>query len=378
MAKLKLYKEADLRKKYKGIAANAATIISEQDHTLRIPSRSLWLNWQLGGGILYGKIVEIFGYESTGKSLMALDFGYVTQQLGGILLWADAESAFDYRWARKNGIDTDRVEVYEGNDLEGISDWLRDMSLYYRSILKNNEPILVVCDSIAALLLADDVEGDMQAQKGSFKMGKAKLLNEFYPKRLTFFKKYGVTLIMINQVREKIGATMYELATKTTGGASTAFYASIRIALNRSTAVKGITKKDGSFREDKEKGTKVGQNVFVDIFKNKTYPVMGKIKTQVYFKVSKTDYVGYSKYYGLLPILESMNLIEKKGKNIKYLGETVAEGEENFYKELHTNDELRASIIKKSKVNTISKTRKQLEALTKNHYPVKLKADGEE
>ena len=73
-----------------------------------------------------------------------------------------------------------------------------------------------------------------------------------------------------------------------------------------------------------------------------------------------------------------MNLIEKKGKNIKYLGETVAEGEENFYKELHSNDELRASIIKKSKINTISKTRKQLEALNKNHYPVKLKESDEE
>ena len=139
--KLKVQSESALRKKYAG-SGRATDIVVSADEMLWLPSRFLALNNQFGGGIPYGKILELFGEESSGKSLLAFDFAYCAQQLGGVVLWADAEYAFTRDWALQNGLDLDRVELFKEKAIEVISDWSVDMAIYYRSKLVNNEPIL--------------------------------------------------------------------------------------------------------------------------------------------------------------------------------------------------------------------------------------------
>ena len=159
----KVLSEAELRKKYTS-AGMASVRIPGDDH-IWLPSSNLSLNWQLGGGIPYGKMLEIMGYESTGKSLMALDFARSTQKLGGIVLWGDIEYSWSNEWAKVNGIDPTKVELLESNVLEEFADWSRDMIRYYRSKLTANEPILLVCDSIANLDTLENIDADAISHK---------------------------------------------------------------------------------------------------------------------------------------------------------------------------------------------------------------------
>jgi len=369
MAAIKLMSDKDLQKKYGSASVVAKDITIENKRALRIPSRVIWLNAQTGGGLVYGKVHEIFGYESTGKSLIAKDFGYVTQSLGGVVLWDDAEQAFDYAWAVKNGLDLDKLYVYDGNDIEGVSDWARDMSLYHRSKLVNNEPILLVIDSLAALETLEEIDGDQKNVKGSYGMGKAKKINEFYRKRIGFFKKYGITVIIVNQIRKKINATMYENAEITPGGDATKFFASMRIALAASTMLKGSIVK-GVFKEDKMKGMKVGRRIFLDVIKNKTYPLMPRVKTTVYFRDMVVDYVGYDRYNGLPEIFVRLKIVKKKGSRYYRKGTLICNGEDKFIRLLHDDDKLRKLLVSKANINTISKTRKLLETMDENLYPM--------
>lgn len=371
---LRLLDEASLRKKYSGLANSARNIISHNEHVLRIPSRLIWFNYQLGGGLVYGKTHELFGYESTGKTLLALDFAFVTQSLGGVVLWDDAEQAFNHNWAIQNGLNPDLTEIYDSNDLEGFADWFRDWGLYYRAKLVNNEPILVVVDSIAALDILENLEVDMKDGKAEYS-GVAKKLNQFYRKRIKFCERYGITLLMINQLRPKIGATIYEVADVTPGGKATAFYSSIRIGINRGKALKGLISSKG-WKEDREKGVKVGQNVYIDIIKNKTAPPRNKVKTIVYFLPDRWGHVGYSRYEGLPDILEYLKVLKKKGSRYYFKEAMIANGEASLVKRLYEDEDLRKKLIRKSGINTISKTRGILESIGKNLYPVKAKTSS--
>jgi len=369
----KLLSDSALAKKYKNAAR--ADILLPDDSTLWLPSRCLALNWQLGGGIPYGKLLEIFGYESTGKSLLAMEFGYAAQQLGGVVLWGDAEGSFTTLWAKKNGLDPKRVFVYDGNDIEGYSDWHRDMIIQQRAILKNNEPILLVCDSIAALdtlVNIDNSQLDRKAEMGN----RAKAIYTMYRMRNHFYKNMGVCVIMINQVRAKVGATMFEAATTTPGGEATKFYASQRIGLVPSKQIKGVMKKTG-FKEDNQ-GIKIGRNIIVQIAKNKVAPPRDSVKTQVYFRPEIWDHVGYSRYHGLPDILVEEGIVTKKGAYYYYKDHTVAQGEEAFIKLLYTDEHKRKILLKNSTINTISKTRDKINSLTRNLFEVKVKGDGEE
>ena len=371
MAKLKILTEPELRKKYTG--DKASNLISYYDNSLRLPSRCLWLNWQLGGGTPYGKILEIFGYESTGKSLLALDFAYTTQALGGIVLWADIEDCFDSRWAKENGLDPERIELYLGNDIEGFSDWARDMILFYRSKLIHNEPILLVCDSIAALECLDNINSDQLNSKAE--MGnRAKIIYRMYRTRNKLFSQYGVSIIMINQVRKKVGASMFEASETTPGGDATKFFASQRLALIRSTQIKGLIK-EGEFIEDKSNGIKIGQNVIVRVEKNKTSFPKHSVKTEVYFLPTKSGYVGFSRYMGFDEILLEHKIIIKQGNSYVYKKKketiTLCVGRDNILKEIEKNEDARAFFIRKLDINTISKTREKLAALKINLYKIK-------
>jgi len=365
-----------IRKKYPSYI-NAETFYQDMGSRLRLPNRIMGLNYQTGGGIVYGTIVEIAGYESTGKSLIAKDYAYAAQQLGGMVLWVDAERCFDFLWAEQNGLDRNKIELLRTEEIEVISDWVRDMILYWRAKLTNNEPILLVCDSIAALETADNIKAD--AIGGKAEMGnRAKAIYQFYRRRNNLIDKYGVCVAMINQVRKKVGATLYEAAETMPGGDSTKFYASFRIMLNRSKQVKGYKSRDGKWNDSIDKGVKIGQNIIVEVLKNKTAPPRPKFKTEVYFLPDKYDYVGYNKYAGIKEMGEYMGIITSKGSRYYYKDEQICNGEKNFIDALHEKSKLRRRIIKALGINTISNFQERLESIGKNLYPVKAKKSEDE
>jgi recombination protein RecA len=372
---LKVLSERDLLKKYP--MAGAATELLPTDHTIWLPTKCLPLNWALGGGIPYGRLLEIFGFESTGKSLLAIDFGYSTQALGGIILWDDAENSWTNQWAEQNELDSDRVIVYGGNDIEGFSDWHRDLIIHYRSQLTNNEPILVVIDSLAALDCLENIGADAlnsKAQMGN----RAKAIYRMYRERMAFYKKYGVCVIGINQVRNKLGSSMFESSETTPGGQATRFYASQRLALVRSKQIKGRILKSGAFKEDKIKGYKVGQNIILQVAKNKVAPPRNSIRTKVYFLPDVKHYVGIDKYEGLLDILIDSRVVKQKGNRYYYKGKQICHGKDSFIEVIENDDKLRKRLIIKSKINTISRTQRKLDNIDKNLYPVKIKSKKDE
>lgn len=368
----------NLRKKYKGAGyTNALEFYDDMGDRLRIPSRAVWLNDQLGGGLCYGTFTEIAGYESSGKSLLAKDFAYITQQLGGVVLWVDAERCFDFVWAKKNGLNLSKIELLKNEAIEVMSDWFRDMVRYWRSILVNNEPILFVTDSIASLETLENIE--VEEQKSKAEMGnRAKGIYRFYRRRNNILEKYGITAIMINQVRKKVGATMFEAAETMPGGDSTRFYASNRIMVTRSKQIKGYVDSSGEWVDSKEKGTKIGQNVKVDVYKNKTSPPRPAVTTEVYFKDSKFGYVGFNRYSNIDNLLLEAGLITRKGSNYYFEDERICNGEKNFLPMLHTKPKLRKKLLEALDVATISKARARLASINKNLYPVKLKKQNNE
>lgn len=360
--------ESEFLKKYKDKAGRASIIVPSKENTLWLPTDVIALNHLLGGGIPYGRILEILGFESTGKSLLAMSFVRACQSLGGVATWIDAERAWNNGWAEENGVNVEELFLYEDEAVEPISDYIRDFIVYQRSILTKNEPILIVLDSIAALETEENIDSD-QAD-GKAEMGnRAKALYRMYRKRNKFLGKYGAILIAINQIRDKVGATMFESAETSPGGKATAFYASQRLGLGRGKQVKFKVK-------GREK--KMGQNVYFQTKKNKVGPPSDSVNTQVHFRPEMIGYVGYHKYMGLPDVLQDEGVIKKKGSRYYFKDQVIGNGEEGFVKVLGEDKELRSKLLKRSTVNTVAKTRKKLESIETNLYPVKLKAQSDD
>lgn len=187
----------DLLKKY----GNMIQLASDtREPGIWLPSTFLALNYTLGGGIPYGKILEIAGEESAGKSLLAYNFAYTCQQLGGQVIWVDAESSWMNSWAEANKVDPNKVTVINDTRIEYVSDAVADLAIYLRSQLTHNEPILLVVDSIAAMDCADNIDSKMVEAKAEMG-GRAKALYKYFRIRSELFVKLGVTQIYINQLR---------------------------------------------------------------------------------------------------------------------------------------------------------------------------------
>jgi recombination protein RecA len=355
-----LMDEKSLRKRYpeSGLASN---ICLPEEKELRLPCRNIAINYHLGGGIKYGSIIEISGEESTGKTLLAFDFGVATQSLGGMVLWDDAESTFDNVWAQRHGLDLSRIELlpYE-NEIAKVSDWLADMIPFYRSKLTNNEPILAVVDSIALFetgAALETAEMDTKAEMGkrSFEMGK--LLR----KRMRVFAKYGVCVIFINQLRKKIGASRFEDPDTTPLAQAVKYYASQRIGLYRGKRIR---------KNRAAKGPWVGNIVYLRTKKNKSSTPRDNIQAEVYFREDNGNF-GYHKYHGFDELLVEKRIVKRKRGLFYYKDKLIAKGEDAFREKIASDDELRAIFIKKLGINTISKTRKRIGTIGKNLYPVK-------
>lgn len=362
-ATLKVKSRGALLKKY-GTSGSAEEIVVAAEDMLWLPSRFLAMNNLTGGGIPYGKILELYGEESSGKSLLAFDFAYCCQALGGQVMWADSEFAFTRGWALENGLDLDKVELYPEKAIELISDWSLDMGMYYRSILTNNEPILLIVDSVAAL----DCEANVNSEQhnGKAEMGnRAKAMDRMLRTRNGAWEKLGITVIFINQVRANLKAGMFGDPETTPGGKALRFYASIRLGVYGGKQIKG---KINGYED------RVGRHVSIRVKKNKVAPPKPTIKaSEVYTNPAYEKHpIGFKKYFGFVDMLERSGAItRKKGASRYYMGEKmVANGEEALLKVIEKDDKLRKKLIRKSGVNTISKTARQITKISENLFKI--------
>lgn len=359
---VKLSVSSNFRSKYSG-SGLASEIAATPEDTLWLPSRSLALNYTMGGGIPFGKIAEFYGGESSGKTVVAQDFGYVTQALGGVILWDDAEQAFTIEWAKANGLNPELIELYPETSVEKVSDWLMESVLYWRNKLVNNEPILFICDSLAALdceANIDSSQSDAKAEMGN----RAKAIYKMIRIRNQFLTKAGVTSIYINQLRSKVGASQFQDPDTTPGGNAMKFFASIRLGFYPGKQVKA--KVSG-------KEVRVGNCTSIRVKKNKVAPPRETLSTEMYFNVGYKKPLGIDRYMGLSNILVADGVLKRKG-NLYFYGENkIALGESACDLLLSRDNSLRKELVNLSSINSLSKIRARLSELDTNKFKVSKK-----
>ncbi|TGE22001.1 recombinase RecA [Hymenobacter aquaticus] len=284
-----------------------------------ISTGSLGLDIALGiGGLPRGRVVEIYGPESSGKTTLTMHCIAEAQKKGGIAAFIDAEHAFDKTYAEKLGIDTTNLLIAQpdnGEQALEIADHL----------ISSGAIDIIVIDSVAALVPKGELEGDM----GDSKMGlQARLMSQALRKLTGTINKTGCCCIFINQLREKIGV-MFGNPETTTGGNALKFYASVRLDIRRI----------GQIKEDKDNVT--GNRTKVKVVKNKVAPP---------FKVVEFDIIygeGISKVGEILDLGVDMGIIAKSGSWFSYNGNRLGQGREGVKQILLDNHELADEIEQK-------------------------------
>lgn len=285
-----------------------------------IPTGSIGLDIALGiGGLPRGRIIEVFGPESSGKTTLAIHAIAEAQKLGGVAAFIDAEHAFDRFYAEKLGVDTDNLLVSQ-------PDYGEQALEITESLIRSGAIDIIVIDSVAALTPKSEIEGEM----GDSKMGlQARLMSQALRKLAGTINKTGATCIFINQLREKIGV-MFGNPETTTGGNALKFYATIRIDIRRSTQIKDVDKV-------------LGNRVKIKIVKNKIAPP---------FRTAELDIIygeGFSKVGELVDLGVEYNIVKKSGSWFSY-GETkLGQGREAVKQLLRDNPELAEEIEVKIK-----------------------------
>jgi recombination protein RecA len=338
----------------------ATEILIEPENMLYIPSRILAINHIFGGGIPYGRLVEIAGEFSSGKTLLTLDYIRSTIKLGGKACFIDAENSMTAAWLETNGIDTDAVDIFQEVEIETIGDFIRDWGIQARSELEANEPILVVLDSVAALDSAgkfSENQADAKAEMGSRAKAIYKMIRMINP----IMAKLGISVILINQIRMKLGV-LFGDNTTVPGGKAIEYFATIRAATYRGKKIE--------IRSNGKK-TKIGNIVSLRVWKNKISPPVNPLKDiPVYFKETGEYNVGFGKYVGLVDILLELEVIEKSGNSYMFDGDRIAIGKDNVLEAIEEDSELRRDLLEAADINSISRTRKQMEEIEVNLYPL--------
>lgn len=280
-----------------------------------IPTGSIALNAALGvGGYPKGRIIEIFGPESSGKTTLAIHAIAEAQKNGGIAAFIDAEHAFDRFYAAKLGVNTDDLLISQpdnGEQALEIADQL----------IRSSAIDIIVVDSVAALTPKAEIEGDM----GDNKVGlQARLMSQALRKLTSTISKTNTTCIFINQLREKIGI-MFGNPETTTGGNALKFYASVRLDIRRVT-----TLKDGD--------TPIGNQVRVKVVKNKVAPPFRKAEFEITFGE------GISKVGEIVDLGVEHGIIQKSGSWFSYNSTRLAQGRDAAKNVIRDNPELAEEI----------------------------------
>ena len=286
-----------------------------------IPTGSLTLDLALGiGGVPKGRIVEIFGPESSGKTTVALHIAAEVQKLGGEAAFIDAEHALDPFYAKALGVNIDNLLVSQpdsGEQALEITD----------ALVRSGAVDVVVVDSVAALVPQQEIDGEM----GSSHVGlQARLMSQALRKLSGSISKTNCVVIFINQLREKVGV-MYGNPETTTGGRALKFYASVRIDVRK---VENLKQGDEVF----------GNRVKCKVVKNKVAPP---------FRVAEFDIIygkGVSKAGEIIDVAIELGIIQKSGSWFSYNGEKVAQGKENTKKAIAENEALMKELEEKIKL----------------------------
>ena len=311
-----------------------------------IPTGSLSLDIALGlGGLPKGRIIEIYGPESSGKTTVALHCVAEVQKRGGIAGFIDAEHALDPVYAKNIGVDIDNLYISQPDSGEQALEITETM-------VRSGAVDIVIVDSVAALVPKAEIDGDM----GDSHVGlQARLMSQALRKLTSIVSKSNCIVIFINQLREKIGV-MFGNPETTTGGRALKFYASVRLDVRRVEALK-------------QGGEVVGNHTRVKIVKNKVAPP---------FKEAEFDIVfgkGISKEGDILDLASDLGIVNKSGAWYAYNGEKIGQGRENAKNYLHENpvicDEIEAKVRDHYKLDGAEDTEEDADKNEKAKAPVK-------
>ena len=280
-----------------------------------IPTGALSLDVALGiGGIPRGRIIEIYGPESSGKTTLAQHIVAECQKKGGIAAFVDAEHALDPEYAKNLGVNIDDLLISQPDTGEQALDITEEL-------VRSGAVDIVVVDSVAALVPKAEIEGSMEDQQ----MGlQARLMSKALRKLTGIIGKTNTTVIFINQLRMKIGV-MYGNPETTTGGNALKYYASVRMEIRRTESLKG------------DEG-EIGNHVRVRVLKNKVAPP---------FRTAEFDIIfgkGISKIGNILDVAVNLNIIKKAGAWFSYNDEKLGQGREKAKEFLEQNPEVLAEV----------------------------------
>src|SRR5512144_1655031 len=280
-----------------------------------IPTGSISLDFALGiGGVPRGRVVEIFGPESSGKTTLALQVIAQAQKLGGMAAFVDAEHALDATYAKKLGVDLENLLVSQPDNGEQALESVE-------GLVRSGGGDVGVVDAVAALVPRAEIEGEM----GEAQMGlQARLMSQALRKLTGVVSKSRTCLVFINQLREKIGV-MFGNPETTTGGRALKFYASVRVDIRRIASIK-----DGD--------AVIGGRTRVKVVKNKVAPPFREAEFDVMYGE------GISKSGDLLDLAVDKRIIEKSGAWFAYGGERLGQGRENAKQFLKENPDVYKAI----------------------------------
>ncbi|MFB3850523.1 MAG: recombinase RecA [Acidobacteriota bacterium] len=286
-----------------------------------IPTGSLYLDWALGiGGYPRGRVVEIYGPESSGKTTLALQAIAEVNKQGGIAGFIDAEHALDPEYAAKLGVDVENLLISQPDTGEQALE-------IAEALVRSGAVDLIVIDSVAALVPKAELEGDMG---DSFVGLQARLMSQALRKLTGIVSKSNTTIVFINQIREKIGV-MYGNPETTTGGRALKFYASIRLEIRK---ISNITASDDSI---------IGNRVRVKVAKNKMAPPFRQAEFDIMYGQ------GISKVGDIVDLAVEQKLIEKSGTWYSYGDVRLGQGRENAKAFLLENPKMMDELERKIK-----------------------------
>lgn len=282
-----------------------------------IPTGALSLDLALGGGIPKGRVVEIYGPESSGKTTLTLHVIAEIQKQGGTAAFIDAEHALDPAYAQRIGVDTANLLLSQPDNGEQALEIVE-------TLVRSNAVDLIVVDSVAALVPRAEIEGDM----GDSHMGlQARLMSQALRKLTGVISRSHATVIFINQIRMKIGV-MFGNPETTTGGNALKFYASVRMDIRRIAQIK-------------QGEETIGNRTRVKVVKNKIAPPFRQAEFDIMYNQ------GISREGDVLDLATERNIVEKSGAWFAYNGEKIGQGREAAKKYLEENPKILDEIVKK-------------------------------